>query len=371
MASMAIGGISASSPDAMETNALELDALAMNVSATQMYQEADEIPQRIGQQHSRNAALVARIVAHLKGISPNFIVTCARGSSDHAATYAKYLFETRMGLACCSFAPSVASVYAAQTHLQGAVCIAISQSGRSPDILSACEAAKAGGAYLLAIVNDEASPLASLADDVLPISVGAEISVPATKSCIGAMSALYHLCAKWCGHNNACDALAHLPETLAEAWLQDWSHAFALMREARQALVLGRGIGLAGAQEAALKLKETCTIQAEGFSAAEVRHGPLSMIDKGFPVLAIASFDASQRSIDSVSKELLECGARVFVAGEPVEGTICLPTPRAGQADLQPLVFLQSFYKFANALSLYRGLDPDRPRNLSKVTKTL
>ena len=345
---------------------------------TRMFQETSEIAGNISRQQTHNAALVERIAAKLQRIAPKFILTCARGSSDHAATYAKYLFETRIGLAVCSFAPSVSSLYAAQTDLKQAVFIAISQSGSSPDLLSASRAAKAGGAFVLAVVNDEASPLAQLADDVLPIGAGPERSVAATKSCIGAMFALYHLCAAWRslgGGGDAGskmrDALAMLPETLAEAWALDWPQAFAPLCEARQALVLGRGIGLAGAQEAALKLKETCMIHAEGFSAAEVRHGPMAIVGEGFPVIAIASFDASQPSIDSVSREFLDCGAEVLVAGEPVRGALCLPVPRAPEPNLQPLVFLQAFYKFANALSLRRGLDPDQPGNLSKVTRTV
>ncbi len=339
--------------------------------ATRMFQETGEIPASIRRQKTRNAALVGKIAGKLNRIAPKFIVTCARGSSDHAATYAKYLFETRMGLAVCSFAPSVASLYAAQTDMREAVFIAISQSGRSPDLLSAARAARAGGAYVVAVVNDAASPLASLAEDVLPIGAGPELSVAATKSCIGAMAALYHLCAERLGEDAMLDALATLPETLSQAWSLDWPQAFAPLRSARQALILSRGIGLAGAQEAALKLKETCMIQAEGFSAAEVRHGPMTIVGEEFPVIAIATFDASQESIDSVSREFLGRGARVLVAGEPVDGALLLPVPRAPDSNLQPLVFLQAFYKFANALSLARGLDPDHPRNLSKVTETV
>lgn len=336
-----------------------------------MFQEAGEVSENSRRQQLRNAALVRQIAGKLQGIAPKFIVTCARGSSDHVATYAKYLFETRIGLAVCSFAPSVASLYAAKTDMRDAVFFAISQSGRSPDLLSATRAAKTGGAYIVAAVNDEDSPLAGMADDVLPIGAGPERSVAATKSCIGAMSALYHLCAEWRGENEMRDALARLPETLAEAWSIDWPQALAPMRDARQALVLSRGFGLAAAQEAALKLKETCMIHAEGISAAEVRHGPMTIVDEGFPVIAIATFDASQESIDSISRDFLGCGASVLVAGEPLERALCLPTPRAPDSDLQPLVFLQAFYKFANALSFERGLDPDHPRNLSKVTKTV
>ena len=348
-----------------------MPALQPERPATRMYQEAGEISRNIGQQQTRNAALIGKIAGKLKRIAPQLIVTCARGSSDHAATYAKYLFETRMGLAVCSFAPSVASLYEAQTDIREAVFIAISQSGRSPDLLSASRAAKANGACVVAVVNDEASPLANLADDVLPIGAGPELSVPATKSCVGAMAALYHLCAEWRGEDGMLDALAALPGTLSQAWSLDWPQALAPLRGIRQALILSRGTGLAGAQEAALKLKETCMIQAEGFSAAEVRHGPRSIVGEGFPVIAIATFDACQQSIDSVSREFLGCGARVLVAGEPVDGALCLPMPRAPDSSLQPLVFLQTFYKLANALSLDRGLDPDQPGNLSKVTETV
>ena len=344
---------------------------ATMISKTKMFQEAGEVSASTRRQFTSNAAPVEKIAGKLRRIAPKFIVTCARGSSDHAATYAKYLFETRIGLAVSSFAPSVASLYAAKTDMRGALFIAISQSGRSPDLLSAARAARESGAYVVAVVNDEDSPLAAAAESVLPLGVGPERSVAATKSCIGAMSALYHLCAEWRGENDMRAALATLPETLAEAWSIDWPQALAPLRDARQALILSRGIGLAGAQEAALKLKETCRIHAEGISAAEVRHGPMTIVGEGFPVLAIATFDASRESIRSIARDFLACGARVLVAGESVDGALCLPTPRAPDSDLQPLVFLQVFYKFANALSQERGLDPDRPKNLRKVTETI
>lgn len=336
-----------------------------------MHQEAGETAGRIARQQTRNAALIEGIAGKLEKTRPGFIATCARGSSDHAATYAKYLLETRMGLAVCSFAPSVASLYAAQMDMQGALFIAISQSGRSPDLLSATHAARSSGAFVVAVVNDEASPLAGLTDHVVPIGAGPELSVAATKSCIGAMSALYHLCARWHGGDAMLDALAALPQALSQAWSLDWPQALEALRGAQQALILSRGIGLAGAQEAALKLKETCLMQAEGFSAAEVRHGPMTIVGEDFPVMAIATFDAAQSSIDSISREFLGCGARVLMAGEPLDGAVRLPMPHAADSHLQPLVFLQAFYKFANALACARGLHPDRPPNLSKVTQTV
>ena len=336
-----------------------------------MFREAGEIAAVTERQRLNNASLVSAIADRLRKLAPRFIVTCARGSSDHGATYAKYLFETRLGLAVASFAPSVASLYRARVDLRDAVFIAISQSGSSPDLLSATRAAGRNGACTLAVVNDEGSPLAGLADHVLPIGAGAEHSVAATKSCLGAISALYQLCAQWCGEESMHQALARLPATLAEAWSMDWSAGVAHLRDIRQALILSRGIGLAGAQEAALKLKETCMIQAEAISAAEVRHGPMTIVDQQFAVLAIATLDASQASIRSIAQDLLHAGGRVLMAGENLPGALCLPTPRAADPQLQPLVFLQAFYRFANGLSLARGLDPDRPRNLHKITKTV
>lgn len=343
--------------------------------STLMIHEASETPEKVSAQRRDNRDAAARIAARLRARAPAFIATCARGSSDHAAAYAKYLAEIRLGLAVCSFAPSVASVYGARVSLKDVLFLCISQSGRSPDLLQAAEMARRQGAYVVAIVNDESSPLAALAEDVLPIGAGPEKSVAATKSCIGAMAAIFDLYAQWSESAAMASALDGLPALLSEAFECDWSHALPAMAHTRQALMISRGIGLAAAQEAALKLKETCRIQAEPFSAAEVRHGPMAIVDKGFPVIAASTFDAAQDSIDAVSRHFAERGAKVFMAGSPagapVDGTARLPAPRAPHPDLQPLVFLMAFYRFANDLALLRNLDPDKPDHLQKVTETV
>ncbi len=338
---------------------------------TLMLQEASQAPQLIANQKSRNRKTVQRIVGKLVQLDPRVVITCARGSSDHAATYAKYIIETHLGVAVCSFAPSVASVYGAKLRFRGAPFFVISQSGRSPDLLRAALAAREAGAYVVAIVNDEESPLAKCADDLLPISAGIETSVAATKSCLGAMSAIFDLCAVWRSDEKMSSALDALPETLQAAFNADWSHALDLLASARQSLLISRGVGLAGVQEAALKLKETCRIQAEAFSSAEVRHGPMAIIDSGFPVIFASTFDAGQSGIDTVARLFIEREALVFTAGEAMGGAYQLPLPRAPLSDLQPLVFLQAFYRFANSLSLARGLDPDKPEHLQKVTETV
>ena len=343
--------------------------------STLMLREAAETPDKVAAQQRDNRAAAARIAATLRARAPKFIATCARGSSDHAATYAKYLAEIRLGLATCSFAPSVASVYGASVSLKDALFLCISQSGRSPDLLQAADTARRQGAYVVAVVNDEDSPLAAIAEDVLPIGAGPEKSVAATKSCIGAMAAIFDLYAQWSESAAMASALDALPASLAEAFECDWSHALPAMEHTRQALIISRGIGLAAAQEAALKLKETCRIQAEPFSAAEVRHGPMAIVDEGFPIIAASTFDAAQDSIDDVSRHFAERGAKMFMAGSPVgapvEKTASLPAPRASLTDLQPLIFLMAFYRFANDLALLRNLDPDKPDHLQKVTETV
>jgi len=345
----------------------------MTVS-TLMFREAAETPGKVAAQHAGNRDAAARIAARLDAMKPRIVLTCARGSSDHAAVYAKYLFETRLGLPTCSFAPSVASVYKVRLAMDNALFLCISQSGRSPDLVQAADVARRQGAYVVAIVNDEESPLADIAENVLPIGAGPEKSVAATKSCIGSMSAVYGLCAAWRGDADMAAALRALPATLSAALACDWSAAAPVMETARQAFIISRGIGLAAAQEAALKLKETSKIQAEAFSAAEVRHGPMAIVEAGFPVVAAGAFDAAQDSIDGVVSHFAARGARVFAAGAPAgggEGITLLPMPRAGATDLQPLVFLMAFYRFANELALRRNLDPDNPEHLKKVTETL
>ncbi|MEM9287252.1 MAG: SIS domain-containing protein [Pseudomonadota bacterium] len=338
---------------------------------TLMESEAFEAPAIALRQNAENTAVLARIVSRFAAAPPPFVATCARGSSDHAATYGQYMLAKTMGCAVTSFPPSLFSIYNARMQLQGVAFLVISQSGQSPDLLIAAEKAKQCGAFVVAIVNDTNSPLATLADDVLPIHAGPEHSVAATKSCIGAMAVLHHLSAVWSGAANMLSAQSALPEVLSDALEADWSAATAAMQPKSQAFIIGRGIGLSAAQEAALKLKETCVIQAAGFSAAEVKHGPMEIVEPGFPVLAALGEDAARPSVVDMSAQLAARGADVFSVGGSVEGAASLPFPKMVWADLFPLAFLQAFYLFANALSLARGYDPDNPVHLQKVTETI
>jgi glucosamine--fructose-6-phosphate aminotransferase (isomerizing) len=311
----------------------------------------------------------------LRALAPRAVVTCARGSSDHAATFAKYLIETRVGVLTSSAAPSVSSVYAAKSDLEGALFLAISQSGASPDLIAATEAAKAAGARVIALVNAESSPLAHAAHQTIPLCAGTEMSVAATKSYIASLAAIVHLVGAWTQDAELLDALAASPAQLERAWELDWSPAAAVLQSVAGLYVVGRGLGLGAAQEAALKLKETCGLHAEAFSSAEVRHGPMALVGEGFPVLLFSQNDETRTGNEALASELAERGSTVMLADVQVTASttkrlLALPA-LSSHAAIAPMLLIQSFYRMANALSIARGRDPDRPPFLNKVTETL
>jgi glucosamine--fructose-6-phosphate aminotransferase (isomerizing) len=343
----------------------------MNPSDTLMFREAHESAEVVARQFAANEAVVGALAESLRAAPPRFIVTCARGSSDHAAAYAKYVFETRLGLATASASPSVSSVYAAPQQWQGALFIAISQSGKSPDLLRTAEAAKNAGARVVALVNVADSPLAALADTVIPLHAGAERSVAATKSYIAALAAVLHLCARWAGDAELDAALQAVPDALRTSWDADWSSLSEGLVDAHNLFVVGRGFGLGIALEAALKFKETCGLHAEAFSAAEVRHGPMALVGPDFPVLCFAQDDDTLASTLAVAREFRDRGAQVFVAAPGQHGPGALPVAAGLPPLCTPLLIIQSFYRAASELALRRGFNPDVPPHLNKVTETV
>ena len=344
-------------------------ARAIDPACTRMFREAAEAGAAVRSQLERNRDHARELGARLRATPPRAVVTCARGSSDHAATYAKYLFETRAGVLVASAAPSIASVYGVRQDLRDCLFIAISQSGRSPDLLSTLQAARQAGALTVALVNDEGSPLASAADHALPLCAGEEQSVTATKSYIASLAALAHLTAEWTGDAGLASALAGAPDDLERAWQLDWQGALGTLRPANNLYVIARGVGLGIAQEAALKCKETCGLHAESFSAAEVLHGPQALLQGDFPALLFAQDDETRAGIEALASDLVARGVVVVLAGACVSGVIALPTI-ASHSAIEPLLIAQSFYRLANALAVARGHDPDRPPHLSKITET-
>jgi len=336
-------------------------------SATLMYREAATAADVVAHQFAANRSTMDALAADLRANPPPFVVTCARGSSDHAATFAKYVLETQLGVVVASASPSVGSVYAAPLQLRGALFLVISQSGKSPDLLRNAEAAKAAGARVVALVNAEDSPLAQLADTVIALHAGPELSVAATKSYLASLAAVLQLAACWRDDATLQAALDALPDALREAWNSDWSALTEGLQDAHNLFVLGRGVGLGAAQEAALKFKETCGLHAEAYSSAEVRHGPMALVGPGFPVLAFAQPDDTGPGTAAVVAEFSARGAQVWLAGADGQ----LPLPHAPHPLCAPLLAVQSFYKAINALALRRGHNPDVPPHLNKVTETV
>ena len=342
-----------------------------------MFLEAASAPDAVRRLLETNAARVKELAAEIARFGPSVVVTCGRGSSDHAAVYAKYLFETRLGLVTSSAAPSVASLHRGTLDLRRALYVAISQSGASPDIVRHAAMARDQGALVVALVNKQHSPLERLAHHVVPLCAGPETSVPATKSYIVSLAALALLVGELGSDRRLLDALRAAPEFMAEAWGCDWSVTLDDLIAASSVYVVGRGVGYALALEAALKLKETSQLHAEAYSTAEIRHGPMALVRSGFPLLAFAQNDGTQDGVLQLAADAAALGAQVHIAG--ARGSrdsgnsypYFLPCPAPPHELLAPLVQSQSFYRFANALALARGFDPDAPPHLSKVTETV
>ena len=337
--------------------------------STHMYREAAEAAQALRAQYASNHSRALELGNTLRSLAPRAVVTCSRGSSEHAATYAKYLIETRLGVLTSSASPSVSSVYGVKQDLRDCLFLAISQSGRSPDLIEATRAAKAAGATIVALVNTDNAPLADIADFQLPLCAGPEQSVAATKSYIASLAAIAHLTAAWSGDHILLDALIGAPEALEAAWQLDWGAAMPTLRNTSHLYVIGRGVGLGVAQEAALKCKETCRLHAEAFSGAEVRHGPQALLQSNFPALIFTQDDESRADLEGLARDLVARDVNVMIAGRSVAGATVLPTIQAHPM-IQPLLIAQSFYKLANSLAVARGCDPDRPPHLRKITET-
>jgi glucosamine--fructose-6-phosphate aminotransferase (isomerizing) len=273
-----------------------------------------------------------------------------------------------MGVLTASSPPSVSSVYGARSDMTGILVLALSQSGRSPDLLAASRAAQQAGGTVVALVNDESSPLADLASAVIPIRAGPERSVAATKSFVATLSAIAQLTAAWSSDECLLAALKNLPEALAAAWALDWSSAVETLVAAEHLFVVGRGPNFATAQEAALKFKETCGLHAEAFSAAEIRHGPMALIGRNFPVLVFLPEDDARAGVEEAVVAFRRQGATVLTVGGC--GEAALPIVRCHPL-LLPIVQAHAFYRMLDTVAARRGRDPDAPPHLAKVTETL
>src|SRR5450830_80014 len=294
-----------------------------------MLEEALSAGDCVARQLAQDVDRYAELGRKLRSTNFNTALTIARGSSDHAANYCAYLIMARLGRVVASLPMSLLTLYKSPLVTRDTLTIAISQSGQSPDVVEPTTYFRGGGATTVALVNDIDSPLAHAAEWAMPLHAGKELSVAATKSFITS-----------------------------------------LVARARNIMVVGRGISFPIALESALKFKETSSLQAEAFSGAEIKHGPMALIEEGYPLLIFATRGPTQAGLVQLAGEMRARGARVLLAapGDVAERDLTLPV--AATPDLDPIVAVQSIYVMAAQLAEARGMDPDRPRHLSKVTKT-
>jgi len=340
-----------------------------------MQEEWQEIPAAVGRQARALEAPLAELVRHLRRAPPSFVLTCARGSSAHAATFGKHLVERHLGIPVGAFAPNIATIYRQRLQLGGQLFLTVSQSGKSDDLLESVAMAKAAGALAASIVNDITSPLAKLSDIVLPMAAGPELSVAATKTFVTSLSSWLHLAATWAGLDDLRTAIDRLPDRLAAAMRLDWSPALQALGEATSLVSLGRGPTLAIAREAALKLKETSNLHAEAFSGAEFLHGPIALVEASYPILVFMPTDQANVGLRELAADLRRKHANVFSTDCDDQNSAslpagCLPALAPDHPDTDAVCLIQSFYALAIRLAQSRGADVDLPRHLQKVTLT-
>lgn len=332
-----------------------------------MARETAEIPAAAERLLARTDVFAA-IVKRIEQAKPRIIVFCGRGSSGHVGVYLRYLFEVRLGLVASAAAPSVVTAYQRPPDLRDALFVVVSQSGHSPDLVNATQAARKFGALTLAIVNDENSPAAAASELLLPIGAGTEHAVAATKTVALSMIAGAQLVAALARDDDLNDGLQRLPIRLAAALACDWSAWAERAAGAPAAFVVGRGYGLGCVREIALKVAEIMRVPTFGYSAAELRHGLRASITSATPVLVLRQNDQTAAVIDDLVGDLKAAGDRVFTAGG---ATGTLPWIGDGHPMCDPVLMLIPAYRAIEAAARRRGFDPDNPPYLSKVTRTL
>ena len=343
----------------------------MTVKQSQMRQEVLEIPDAVARLLDNQGNVVRAAADALRTRNPGFLVSVARGSSDHVATYLKYVSELLSGTPIASVGPSIASVYQRKLKLSGSACLSVSQSGQSPDIVAMARMAQQQGALSIAITNDPASPLAKVSDHTLYLDAGPELSVAATKTFVNSAVAGVWVLAEWAQDKALIAAIRDLPTQLEQAVQQDWSDVIAALEARKSLFCLGRGPSYAIANEAALKFKETCQLHAESYSSAEVLHGPVSIVDAGFPVLALCAADEAELALADVADQVAAKGASVFATTNAAKTAHTIPTIRTGHALTDPIALIASFYAMVEKVATSRGINPDAPRHLKKVTETV
>jgi glutamine---fructose-6-phosphate transaminase (isomerizing) len=339
------------------------------MNGTQMAREMAEQPARLRQLIGRFDAIGERV----RAVAPartNGITIVARGSSDHAAVYGRYLLEAATGRPVSLAAPSLHTLYGIDVDYRGQLVIAVSQSGATPEIVRTLHALQKAGGRGLAITNDPESALAKTAGEAVDLEMGEERAVPATKTVTGQLTA-FAIIASALGRvpftHGELDAVPESVQAVLDEPGPVAAAAQALVG-ASQLIIVARGYLFAAALETALKIKETCSVMADGYSAADLRHGPIAAVTRGLPVVALCAAGPAFSDVASLVDVLRARGASVLVVGTGERADVSLPahTPEP----LTPILAVVRGQQLAHELALRLGYDPDRPEGLTKVTAT-
>lgn len=332
------------------------------MSNTLMATEANQTPDVIEQQIKLNHSLMLDLVNKIHDFAPQYVYIVGRGSSDHAGVFAKYLIEIELGLPVAASAPSVHSIYNKNIKLEKALVLVISQSGGSPDIIAQAKAAKASEALTLALINTPNSPLSDIVDAEIPLRAGPEKAIAATKSYLATLSAILHLVSVWKNDDELKKGISALPTFLRQAANAKPCLTAGVFESVQHCVVMGRGLGYAISKEIALKLKEVLSVHAEAFSSAEFLHGPVTLVQNKLSIIDITVADESLTAHQDLMLDINSRGAQTTV--------IDINYAQCHKRCL-PLLALLRFYLDIERIAREKGLDPDSPPGLKKVTKTL
>lgn len=341
-----------------------------------MLTESNEAADKVRELLERDEALYRDVGQRLRDLNPNVVVTLARGSSDHVASYATYLIPQCVGRVVASLPPSVHTVLKASLNLRNQIVLSISQSGASPDLVQALQACRKAGALTIALLNNVEADLSREADVVFDQRAGLERSVAATKSVLNSMAAVARIVGEWSEDQKLLSALGKLPDVMKQA--ASIQIDTEILRGRSGAFVLSRALGECVAREIALKMKETCGLQAEGFSTAEVRHGPREIIGEGFLILGLALPGSGADDVIATSLLLKGQGASVIIFGFgpppsmlKEQNVMYVELPLPADERLAPIIALQALYPWLAKASVSFGRNPDQPKTLSKIVKTV
>ena len=355
------------------TAAAESERVQVSEPGRLMAKEIAEQPEVLARILDEGLPQIRQVAAQIKAAGPRFVVFAARGTSDHAALYAKYLFEILLGWPAGLASPSTMTAYGAKPDLHDVLFVGVSQSGGSPDLVGSLRTARECGALTLAVTNAPGSPLAEQAQLHIDVCAGSEKAVAATKSYTAELLALYLLVdALRDGDGSAARGLVDATSRVVSGAEQVRSVA-ARFAGVERLVVTGRGYSYPTAREAALKLMETSYVAAQAFSGADLLHGPMAMLQDGSAVIAIAAGGVSGQAIAPVLDRLVELGTNLVVVGNALDtdtavGRLALP---AGlPEELSPIVEIVPLQMLARELAVIGGHDPDAPRGLRKITET-